>query len=222
MKHPTKPLKGHSDEIQFWWEEKLYFAFVFSCKTNFPESVTQENVFNKLNKITSFFPHKMIWYLIKSSAIKLQEDILQRRRVCFQCTIDLGCSHWLYVTDFFTRWESPGRLLSSRGQRLMPSFVWVCLYLRALLKLWSARTEETLEDNRLYVLWKAASFWHSLPFCIHHLLFLLSGRVTFQSLIWDKYKVWIINFSSPNLLSWVGIYYQKCHLLFYLIVFTVY
>ncbi len=127
---------------------------------------------------------------------------------CFQCTFDLGCSRWFYLSDFFTRWESPGGLLSSRGQRLMPSFVWVCLCLRALLKLWSARTEETLDDNRLYVLWKAASIWYSLPFCIHH-LFLLSGRVTFQSLIWDKYKVWIINL--PNLLSCVVIYYQKCH-----------
>lgn len=30
MKHPTKPLQGHGDEIKFRWEEKLYLnVFVF-------------------------------------------------------------------------------------------------------------------------------------------------------------------------------------------------
>lgn len=106
------------------------------------------------------------------SSVDLCEDLS-----CFQCTIDPGCSLWLYLTDFFTRWESLGGLLSSRGQKLMPSFVWICLCIGALLQLWSSRTEETLEDNSLYVHSKASSFSNSLPFCIHNLLFLLSGSL---------------------------------------------
>lgn len=58
------------------------------------------------------------------------------------------------------------RLLSSRGQRLIPSFVWVCLCLRAVLKLWSLRTEEALEDIRLYVPLK--SFFVLTFFAILH------------------------------------------------------
>lgn len=112
-----------------------------------------------------FFSHEMFSCLMESGAcaLQLQEDILQRRRVRGSFMLSVHYWPWMFTLTPLDRFlhkmrESGKTFIHQRTKANAKLCASMFVSQRALLKLWSPRTEEALEDNRLYVPLKSFFF----------------------------------------------------------------